>query len=287
MKEITILSGKGGAGKTSIVAAIASLVNNAVFCDNDVDAADLHLIFKPKIQETHKFESGTTATINQALCTNCRLCKESCRFNAIHLDPKGLPEVNVFQCEGCRLCERICPSKAITSNQNMNNKWFISKTRFGSLIHARMGPGEENSGKLVTRIRNKAKEIAIEQNADFIINDGPPGIGCTAIASVTGSDAVLLVIEPTVSGLHDAKRLVALVQSFKIPLFAIINKFDINIDFTLIVERYLLEQQIPLVGKIPFTPKMVKAMVQSKTIVEYSPNDLISKKFNTILEKIF
>lgn len=287
MKEITILSGKGGAGKTSIVAALASVVNNTVFCDNDVDAADLHLIFKPEIQETHKFDSGTTAIINHDKCTNCGLCESSCRFNAIHQNSNGLPVVNPFQCEGCRLCERICPEEAITSVQKLNNKWFVSETRFGSLVHARMGPGEENSGKLVTKIREKAKKIATEQKADFIVNDGPPGIGCSAIASITGTNAVLLVIEPTVSGLHDAKRLVALVNSFKIPLYAIINKHDINETFTRKVEDYLKENKISLVGKIPFTTKMVESMVVGKTIIEYSPNDLISKKFYAILKQVF
>lgn len=287
MKEITILSGKGGAGKTSIVAALATVVYNTVFCDNDVDAADLHIIFKPKIQETHKFDSGKIAVINHDMCTNCGLCEESCRFNAIHPNSNGLPEVNPFQCEGCRLCERICPTEAITTIQNWNNNWFVSQTRFGTLVHAKMGAGEENSGRLVTKIREKAKEIATEQKADFILNDGPPGIGCAAIASVTGTDAVLLVIEPTVSGLHDAQRLATLANSFEIPMYAIINKFDININFTQKVENYLIENEIPLVGKIPFTTKMVESMVEGKTIVEYSPGDLISNEFNAILKRVF
>lgn len=286
MMEITILSGKGGAGKTTIVAAIASVVHNAVFCDNDVDAADLHLIFNPEIQEIHKFESGSTAKINQDICSNCGICETSCRFDAIHPDSNGLPEVNPFLCEGCRLCERICPAEAITSVHNLNNNWFVSETRFGSLVHAKMGPGEENSGKLVTKIRNRAKEIATDQNADFIINDGPPGIGCSAIASVTGTDAVLLVIEPTISGLHDAKRLATLVKSFKIPLFAVINKFDINTDFTQKVEHYLVKQEIPLVGRIPFTKKMVESMIDRKTIIEYTSDNFFSKEFNSIINQV-
>ena len=287
MKEITILSGKGGAGKTSVVAAIASIVENAVFCDNDVDAADLHLIFKPEIKEKYTFESGSVAVVNQTACTNCGLCEESCRFDAIHSNLNGFPEVNPFQCEGCRLCERICPTEAISTIRNYNNNWFISETRFGTLVHAKMGPGEENSGKLVTKIRDKARQIALEQKADFVINDGPPGIGCSAIASVSGTDAVLLIIEPTVSGLHDAKRLVELVHSFSIPLIAIINKFDINKAFTKKVEKYLNEVQIPLAGKIPFTDKMVESMIAGKTIVEYAPDENVSKAFNGMLKPIF
>jgi MinD superfamily P-loop ATPase len=286
MKEITILSGKGGAGKTTVAAAIASLAPNAVFCDNDVDAADLHLIFKPEVKETHKYDSGSLAVINQKTCTNCGLCEDSCRFNAIHKNKNDYPEVNPFQCEGCRLCERICPANAITITQNLNNSWYISETRFGTLVHAKMGPGEENSGKLVSKIRERAKEIATKTKASYIINDGPPGIGCTAISSITGTDAVLLVIEPTVSGLHDAKRVVQLIQSFEIPVFAAINKYDINTEFTKTVEDYLLETGIPLAGKIPFSELMVESMIAEKTIIEFAPTKAISKEFSTIWSAI-
>lgn len=286
MKEITILSGKGGAGKTTVVAALASVIENAVFCDNDVDAADLHLILKPKVLETHEFDSGSVATINPEICINCGLCEESCRFTAIHANSDNMPEVNPFQCEGCRLCERICPVNAITTHQNLNNNWFVSDTRFGKLVHAKMGAGEENSGKLVTKVRERAKKIALESGAHYVINDGPPGIGCTAISSVTGTDAVLLVIEPTVSGLHDADRLVKLVNSFKVPVFATINKFDINEEFTKTVENYLVDNNIPLVGKIPFTKLMVESMIAEKTVVEYAPDQTISKIFIDIWSAI-
>ncbi len=286
MKEITILSGKGGAGKTSVAAAIASLAKNTVFCDNDVDAADLHLIFNPEIKETYDFDSGTVAVINPEICTNCGLCEEHCHFDAIHSNSSEQLEVNPLQCEGCRLCERICPENAIESIHNLNNQWFVSDTRFGTLVHAKMGPGEENSGKLVTQVRQKAREIATKTNAEFIINDGPPGIGCSAIASVTGADAVLLVIEPTLSGLHDAQRLVELVNTFNIPLLAVINKFDINKEITRKVEDYLIKNNIPLIGNLPFDTKMVESMVHGKTIVEYVPEENISKEFYSIWDKI-
>ncbi|MCD6355624.1 MAG: P-loop NTPase [Prolixibacteraceae bacterium] len=280
------MSGKGGAGKTSVTAAIASIAKNAVFCDNDVDAADLHLIFNPEVQESHTFSSGTTAIIHPWKCTNCGLCLESCRFDAIHLNVAEQHEVNPFQCEGCRLCERICPENAIESIENNNNFWYVSETRFGTLVHAKMGPGEENSGKLVTEVRQKSKEIATEINADYIINDGPPGIGCAAIASITGTDAVLMVVEPTLSGMHDAKRLVELVNTFNIPIYAVLNKFDLNPQITLKVEKYLSESNIPLIGRLAFDEKMVESMVHSKTIIEYAPENKLSKEFSSIWKKI-
>lgn len=286
MQEITILSGKGGAGKTSVAAAIASLAKNTVFCDNDVDAADLHLIFHPKVKEEHEFSSGSKALIDPEKCSVCGLCEEHCRFNAIHPNEQGIPEVNPFQCEGCRLCERICPEHAIASVQFNNNMWFVSDTRFGPLVHARMGAGEENSGRLVTEIRKKAREIAGETSARFIINDGPPGIGCPVIASVTGTGKVLLVIEPSLSGLHDAKRLLELVESFHIPVFAVINKFDINPEITAQTDQFLQENSIPLIGKIPFDASLVDSMVAGKSLVEFAPDSETGLEFKSIWEKL-
>lgn len=286
MYEITIVSGKGGAGKTSITAALASLAGNAVFCDNDVDAADLHLIFQPAIKETYNFNSGSVAEIDLGKCTQCGLCESSCRFDAIHTNVDSFPEVNSFQCEGCRLCERICPAKAIAVTENFNNQWFVSDTRFGKMVHAKMGPGEENSGHLVTHIREHARDVARKLKADFLLNDGPPGIGCAAIASVTGTDAVLLVIEPTVSGIHDARRLQKLVSSFNIPIFAVINKYDINQELTKLVEDYLRENNIQLLGKISFDKAMVKSMVHRQTIMEYAANSETGKELQNIWKRL-
>jgi MinD superfamily P-loop ATPase len=286
MKEITILSGKGGTGKTSITAAIASVAENAVFCDNEGDAADLQLIFDPEIKETHTFFSGYKATIHDDACTRCGICYDHCRFDAIHYKEFGGLYVNHFQCEGCRLCERVCPVNAITSERNSNNFWYVSDTRFGKLVHAKMGPGEENSGKLVSEIRGQAKSIAKQAGNDYVINDGPPGIGCAAISSVTGTNAVLLVIEPTNSGFHDIKRVIELIESFSIPSFAVVNKFDINPEVTAGIEIFLKDKNIPLLAKLPFDKKMVEAMVEGKTIVEYAPSSEISKKIKEVWEKI-
>lgn len=286
MKEITVLSGKGGAGKTTVAAALASVAGNALFCDTDVDAPDLHLIFQPKIKETNPFSSGKKAVIKPQKCNKCGLCEENCRFDAIHLNAKGALEINPYQCEGCSLCERICPEGAISMTQNYNNFWYVSDTRFGKLIHAKMGPGEENSGKLVTQVRAKAKDIAFENHTDFIISDGPPGIGCSAISSITGTDIVLLVIEPTLSGLHDAKRLVQLVNNFKVPVLAVINKFDLNSEVSEKVLLFLRKNKIRLVGKISFENEIVESMIAGQTIVEFSPESTISKEIYYIWEEI-
>ena len=286
MKEITVLSGKGGTGKTSITAALAAIAKNVVFCDNDVDAADLHLLLQPEIKEKHIFEGAWIPEINPGKCIHCGICIENCRFDAIHPINGNCPEINSIQCEGCRLCERVCPVQAISSKRSDKNYWYVSNTRFGTLVHARMGPGEENSGKLVTQVRKKANEIAKEIDADFIINDGPPGIGCSTIASITGTDGVLIVIEPSQSGLHDAKRLVELVRSFNIPVFAFINKYDINEQVTAIIQDYLEENNLPLLAKIPFDKAMVEAMVAGKTIVEFSPESEISCLVSQAWKKI-
>jgi MinD superfamily P-loop ATPase len=287
MKEITIISGKGGTGKTTITAALASSAENLVLCDGDVDAADLHLILKPEILESHIFEGAWVASIDQDLCAHCGICTEYCRFDAIFMDESGNRSIDPFKCEGCRLCERICPSKAISSVKSTNNSWFVSKTRAGLMTHASMGPGEENSGKLVSQVRKKAREIAKDTNASILLTDGPPGTGCATISSITGTDAVLLVIESSMSSLHDAQRLVELVRKFDIPLFALINKFDIHTEVSIKIEEFLEVQSIPLLGKIPFDESVVRAMVAGQSIPEYDPDSEITRIINAASAKLF
>lgn len=287
MKEITIISGKGGTGKTTVTAALATSGDNQVLCDADVDAADLHLILNPDIQETHIFEGAWVANIKLDLCASCGICSEYCRFDAIEVNEMGLRSINPFKCEGCRLCERICPSKAIQSEKSTNNSWYVSETRAGTMTHASMGPGEENSGKLVTQVRRKAREIAKDTGAQFILTDGPPGTGCAAISSITGTDAVLLVIEASRSSLHDAQRLVELVRQFDIPLYAIINKYDIHRETSLEIEAFLTEHSIPLLAKLPFDENVVKAMIAVQSIPEYDPDSTITRLISVARNKLF
>lgn len=286
MKEITILSGKGGTGKTTITAALASVASNSVLADSDVDAADMHLILHPEIKERHNFKSGWVASIDVDTCTDCQLCTTHCRFDAIHYNAQKELYINPYQCEGCRLCERICPAKAIHSVQKDNNHWFVSSTRFGTLVHAEMAPGEENSGKLVTQVRKIAHEIAQRSKADFILNDGPPGLGCSAISSLTGTDLVLLVLEPSRSALQDAERLLDLIHSFELPVYAILNKWDISPEQAEEIENFLRRHKVPLLAKLPFGESVVKAMIEGKTIVEYQPDSMQAKQIKSIWEQI-
>jgi len=282
MKEITILSGKGGTGKTSITAALATVAEKAVFCDNDVDAADLHLIFSPKVKASQVFLSAWQAQIDPQKCTACGLCQDYCRFDAIHTLEDGIRQVNPFQCEGCQLCEKVCPQEAISSKQSDKNQWYISDTRFGTLVHAHMGPGEENSGKLVTEVRQQARRQAEMQRQDYLLNDGPPGIGCTVISALSGTDAVLLVIEPSKSGFHDVSRLVELIQTFGISVYALINKYDINEGLLDEIKAFLKDKKIPLVAQLPFDKKMVEALTQGQTIVEYAPQSEIAQQIQKV-----
>lgn len=286
MKEIVVLSGKGGTGKTSITAALASVAKNAVFCDNDVDAADLHLLLHPQIKEQSVFLSAWQAEIDQEKCTGCAVCMDYCRFDAIHKDADGCVVVNPFQCEGCKLCEKVCPSDAISSFQSDKNHWFISDTRFGTLVHARMGPGEENSGKLVTEVRRQAKVQAKAQGCDYMLSDGPPGIGCTVISSLTGANTVLLVIEPTKSGWHDASRLIELIKTFGMETYALINKYDINVEVADEIAVSLQAKSIPLLAKVPFEKAVVDAMTSGKTIVEYAPEGKIAMQLKKVWETL-
>ncbi|MFO8165439.1 MAG: 4Fe-4S binding protein [Thermodesulfobacteriota bacterium] len=265
VKELTVISGKGGTGKTSLLGAFASLAHDKVLCDADVDAADLYLILEPDIQERHDFQEGHVAEINPDKCTECGLCRKLCRFNAISPDFK----VNPIDCEGCGVCVYFCPEDAINFPIKTCGEVFISETRAGPMAHARLGIAEDNSGKLVTVTRNNAKGLAHKKNLGLILTDGPPGVACPVIASIAGATGVLIVTEPTLSGQHDMDRVIELANHFQIPAFVCINKYDLNEEMTKTIEKYAQEKGVPVMGKIPFDPVFTKAMVEKQTIIEY------------------
>jgi MinD superfamily P-loop ATPase len=273
MKELIVISGKGGTGKTSIMAAFSSLAENMVLCDADVDAADLHLIMNPKVIQQTDFQSGNTAVINKDRCTECGLCLEMCRFNAISADYK----VNPIDCEGCGVCVHFCPEDAIDFPLNTCGEWFVSDTRFGPMVHARLGIAEENSGKLVSLVRQEARKLTEAKDLDLILTDGPPGVGCPVIASIGGASAVLIVTEPTVSGKHDMERVAQLAAHFKVPSMICVNKFDLNLELTREIEKYAEEKDIACLGRIPFDPIFTKAMIQAQTVFEYDGRSTVGE----------
>ena len=269
MKELTILSGKGGTGKTTVCAAFAALATNKVLSDCDVDAADLHLLLDPIIRHEEDFSGGRTPQIDYRLCMKCGHCQSLCRFEAIHREEDGSCVIDPLACEHCGLCALACPNHAIRMVDAVNGRWFISETGFGTLVHARLGIGEDNSGKLVTLVRREARRIAEREGAALLINDGPPGIGCPATAAITGTDVVLIVTEPTVSGLHDLRRVIGLCRHFRLPVLACINKFDINEAQTALIQQECRADSVPVVGLIPFEPAVSRALVARQTVVDF------------------
>lgn len=280
MKEVVILSGKGGTGKTSIVGCFAALAQNKVLCDCDVDAADLHLLLQPKSKEEHEFRSGQTAFIDSDKCTECGLCQDMCRFDAI-----SNFTVDSASCEGCAFCAHICPEEAVVMKENHAGHWFISDTAYGPLVHARLGIAEENSGKLVTTVRNEAKRLAEEQELSYIITDGPPGIGCPVISSLSGANLALIVTEPTLSGMHDMERVIGVCSHFKVPVLVCVNKYDINEDNTRQIESMCRDLGIKVVAKIPFDNIVTDALIQGKSVIEHSDGE-VSKRITSLWESV-
>ncbi len=265
MKEIVVLSGKGGTGKTTIVGSFAALAKNKVMADCDVDAADLHLLLSPDEKQKNEFWSGQVAWINKDTCIECGLCQQICRFEAI----KEFI-IDQVSCEGCGFCSHVCPVEAITMKDSMSGHWFISDTDYGPLVHARLGIAQENSGKLVALVRQQVKNIAKEKDIDFIIIDGPPGIGCPVISSLSGVNMALLVTEPTLSGMHDLDRVIDLCNHFGVPARVCINKYDLNEENTRDIEKSCLVRGIEIAGKVPFDNVVIESIVQGVPVVEYS-----------------
>lgn len=273
MKEIVVISGKGGTGKTSVVSALAGLGPPKVLADCDVDAADLHLILEPEVEKRHEFWSGELAWIDPELCTQCGECISNCRFEAISADFEVIKE----HCEGCALCSHVCPVEAISMQPRLCGEWYESKTRFGPMIHASLGIGEENSGKLVTQVRKASQEKAKEKGFEMVLVDGSPGIGCPVIASLTNANLVLLVAEPTVSAVGDLRRVYELTRHFDLQALALINKMDINPELVEEIRTFCQENSVPILGSLPYDLRVTKAQINCQSIVEYDPQGLGKK----------
>jgi MinD superfamily P-loop ATPase len=265
MQEIVVLSGKGGTGKTVVTASFAALSSSKVLCDCDVDAADLHLLLRPTVLETHEFWGRPLADIDLEACSRCGLCLELCRFDAIQdfrVDP--------FACEGCTLCREVCPQEAVSMHENLAGHWYVSDTRYGPMVHARLGPGKENSGELVAVVRGRARKIAREQGAGYVLSDGPPGIGCPVISSLSNASLALIVTEPSLSGIHDLERVLAVCRHFGVTALVCINKHDLDQGATRRIERYCHQAAVEVAAMIPFDPKVTEAVVQGVPLVEFS-----------------
>jgi MinD superfamily P-loop ATPase len=278
MKELVVISGKGGTGKTSLVASFASLAKNAVLADCDVDAADLHLVLAPTVERREAFTSGHEAIIRQADCIRCGACLAHCRFDAVKTDGRAAGEaeftIDPVSCEGCGVCVHFCPVKAIDFPERTCGEWFVSATRHGPMVHARLGIAAENSGKLVSLVRKEARRIAEEQGRDLILVDGPPGIGCPVIASIGGCSLVLAVTEPTPSGNHDLARVMELAEHFKTPLLVCINKCDINPEVSRQIEQEVKRRGHSVVAHLPYDPVVTQAQMAGQSVVEYANGPL-------------
>ncbi len=270
LRELTVISGKGGTGKTTLVASFAALAEKKVIADCDVDAPDLHLLLHPEIMEQEEFKGLKVAIMDKTLCTECGICKETCRFNAITMTEESGYAVNPARCEGCGACVFSCPQDALTLKERVSGHAFVSRTNYGTMAHAELNIAEETSGKLVTVVRNRAQQVAEKENCELILIDGAPGIGCPVIASLTGVDLALIVTEPTMSGLHDLERILEVTRHFGIPSTVCINKYDINEKNSKRITEFCRQRGIEVVGYIPYDPVVTQAMVAGLPVVEFA-----------------
>jgi len=269
IRELVVISGKGGTGKTSIVAAFAALAGGSVLADCDVDAADLHLVLAPELGPEQPFSGRTAAVIDSEACTSCGLCADICRFAAVLGAETGDFSVDPVACEGCELCRRVCPATAITMEPMFNGVWMVSETRHGPLVHARLGIAEDNSGKLVTLVRTNARRMAEERDLPLVIVDGAPGIGCPVIASLAGADLVLAVTEPTVSGRHDLDRVLQVVRQFRLPFAVCVNKADLEPGFSAQMIAEAEAAGAVFTAAVNFDPAVTQAQVAGTNIIDY------------------
>jgi MinD superfamily P-loop ATPase len=280
MQEIVVLSGKGGTGKTTIVASFAVLARDKVLVDCDVDAADLHLLLQPNVKRSEQFWSGKTAFIDKKYCTGCGICEQVCRFEAIRNF-----KVDPVSCEGCGFCFHVCPEDTIRMENNLSGEWFICDTKYGPLVHARLGIAQENSGKLVALVRQEARKLAQEQGLGYILSDGPPGIGCPVISSLSGANLALAVTEPTLSGMHDLDRVLGVCQHFGVTALVCINKYDINEENTSNIEKFCEAMGVEVISKLPFDNVVTEALVKGLPVVEYC-KDGITREIEALWKRL-
>ena len=278
MREIVVVSGKGGTGKTSLSAAFTYLEGeNALACDCDVDAANMHLLLDASFDNQRDFYSGEVALIDEELCTNCGKCADVCRFDAIHMID-GQHKVDPISCEGCHYCSKVCKTKAIEMKTQKAGDIYTSNIKSNTqMVHAKLGFGAENSGKLVAKVKQDAKLMALQKNKAYVITDGSPGIGCPVISSLSGANLVVLVTEATVSGLHDLQRVLKLVKTFNLKAVCIINKYDLNLGMADDIEKFLKEEDIEVIGKLPYDETFTKALAKAQTIIEYDEKSKLAE----------
>ena len=290
MKQLVILSGKGGTGKTSVAAALAHLASQEmpiVLADADVDAANLELVLDPTERERHVFIGGQIAIVDPALCTACGRCFEVCRFDAVVPgEDAGAYRVDPLACEGCASCVYQCPVEAIRSEEQQAGLWFRSDTRFGPLFHAHLFAGQENSGKLVTMVKQQGRLLALDEGRELLIVDGPPGIGCPVISANAGADLALMVTEPTVSGVHDLERILATANHFGVPAMVCINKADLNPRHAAAIEAYCVHHAIALVGRLPYDTVVTEAMVHGQPVTAYQPHGAVAAALREVWSRV-
>ncbi len=281
VNEVAVISGKGGTGKTTVCAALGVIAEDVVMADCDVDAPDLHILLSPSIKKTTAFVASKVAVINERLCSECGICEEACRFSAI-----ADSRVDPISCEGCGVCEYVCPEDAIQMIERQSGNLYDSETRIGRMAHAKLLPGEGNSGRLVTEVRKLGTKIATDNGISTVLIDGSPGIGCPVIATVTGIKLGIIVTEPTMSGIHDMRRVIELLEKFRVKATVIINKFDLNLENTKAIEKFCRENDAEILGKLPFDPIMTKSMVAGTTLPEFSPEHELVKMLEKMWKRV-
>ena len=284
VKEIVILSGKGGTGKTTLASTLSKLFENKVIADADVDAADMFIMLKPKKEKVVPFKGKSIAIIDYEKCTSCGVCQSLCRFDAISYENEKYV-ISPYLCDGCTLCELACPVNAISMEQQTVGEWYVSNTEHGKMVHSKLYPGAENSGNLVTMVKHQAQLLAKENRNDYVVIDGPPGIGCPVTSSLSGASLAVLVTEPTFSGIHDLKRVYKVAKHFNVASAIVINKYDLNEENVKLIEQFACDEKIPVIGKIPFNKAIVDAQVSLKTPIDLE-DDILKEPFIEIYKNI-